>query len=140
MFKEYVENKIRDALKKNGGNALKARQQIIAWTYEDAKLLHALTRPHLNGIVAYQVERILSGRAEAEHNIPAKSSKMKTDSFGMEILKAVSGGEAAVFGQETGQLKRSPEASKHHVDAIMKIASVQKSATKPENKDLPEKK
>ncbi len=131
----YVENRIREALKKARGNKNLARQQLIAWTYEDAKLLHALTRPHLDGIIAYNIDRLLSGRGEAakEEGVNAKTApktpppaarKAKVDDFGMELLRAVAASDAAIFGQETGAppAKRG-QASRRHVDALMKMAA-----------------
>lgn len=131
----YVENRIREALKKARGNKNLARQQLIAWTYEDAKLLHALTRPHLDGIIAYNIDRLLSGRSEAakEEGVNAKTAakapppagrKPKADDFGMELLRAVAASDATIFGQEAGAppAKRG-QASRRHVDALMKMAA-----------------
>lgn len=122
--RQYAEHRIKDALEKCGGNVTHARQQIIAWTYEDAKLLQALTKPHLNGIVAYNIDRIVSGRGAATEN-PAQpqespQNKAKEESFGMEILKAVAGNNGAMFGLETYSTPRpgKTKVSKAHVDAI----------------------
>lgn len=125
MSREYAEKRIKEALKKANGNAVKARQQVIAWTYEDPKLLHALTKAHLTGIVAYNIERILSGRGTAdEHPIPdtkpASSKAAKEENFGKELLKAVAGNSGATFGLESysrGPSKR-PQVSKNHINAI----------------------
>jgi hypothetical protein len=57
MSREYVEARIREALRMNGGNEAKAKRQIHAWLYEDHKLLLELVGPHLNGILAYLVTR-----------------------------------------------------------------------------------
>jgi len=133
MSREYAENKIKEALKINDGNVARARQQVIAWTYDDAKLLHALARPHLNGIVAYQVERVASGRAEIERRAPVSSQKGKGENFGMDLLRAVAASSAAVFGQESysAPIRKGP-ASKQHIDAIKQIAA--KSAYDPKKK------
>lgn len=124
MSREYAEKRIKEALKKTNGNAVKARQQVIAWTYEDSKLLHALTKAHLTGIVAYNIERILSGRGAAEESpVPASApTKKKTEeeNFGTELLKAVAGNSGAMFGLEaysTSSRKR-PKVSKAHLQAI----------------------
>lgn len=108
----------------HSGNIARAQQQIIAWTYEDTKLLHALARPHLNGIVAYQVERVASGRAELEKRKPTAPVGRKDENFGMELLRAVAASSAAVFGQESyaPPVKRGA-ASKQHIDAIRQIAA-----------------
>lgn len=129
MSREYAEKRIKEALKKSNGNAVKARQQVIAWTYEDAKLLHALTKAHLTGIVAYNIERILSGRGAAEeHPIPETKPKAKADkeeNFGKELLKAVAGNSGATFGLEgySGGPSKRPKVSKGHINAIKAMTS-----------------
>ncbi|MCB1650528.1 MAG: hypothetical protein KDI46_00585 [Alphaproteobacteria bacterium] len=139
MSREYAEHRIKEALKLSGGNMLKARQQIIAWTYEDTKLLHELTKPHLSGIVAYNIERVASGRAEAAKQPPsppaeqppkpapvrsAKSpAKKPENAFGMELLKAVASEHPTIFGlEDNGALKRPQGVSQKHIDAINAIA------------------
>lgn len=126
MSREYAERRIKEAIKKAGGNAERAKQQVIAWTFEDAKLLHALAKPHLTGIVAYNIERIMSGRADAIEEVPTKPEPlgMKGEEFGVEILKAVAGPNVPLFGQEGNAppMKRG-RASKQHIDAIRHLAS-----------------
>ena len=140
MSLEYAEHRIKEALKLSGGNQIKARQQIIAWTYEDAKLLHALAKPHLSGIVAYNIERVASGRADAAKNAkaeekskkpPAKKAaangKAKEEVFGLEILKAVAG-SPEIFGlEDPGAPRKKSGVSQSHVDAIQAIVSKKKS-------------
>lgn len=136
MSQEYAEKRIKDALKQAGGNAGRAKQQIIAWCFEDSKLLHALAKPHLNGIVAYQVERVQSGRnvskEQPERNTP-QVPDIKDEELGMEVLRAVAAQDAIVFGREnTGlpQMRRS-KASKQHIDAIRMLAGKGKPQDKP---------
>jgi len=130
MSLEYAEQRIKEALKLSGGSQVKARQQIIAWTFEDAKLLHALAKPHLSGIVAYNIERVASGRAEAakqakaEPDKKAQPKKSKTNGkdqeepFGLEILKAVAG-SSEIFGlEDPGAPTQRTGVSQSHVDAI----------------------
>ena len=38
MSLDYVESKIKQALKDSGGNMARTRQQVIAWALEDDKL------------------------------------------------------------------------------------------------------
>lgn len=126
MSNEYAESKIREALKDTGGNVTLARQQVIAWAHEDARLLFALTRPHLNGIVAYQVERVASGRADAEKSQPdpAQDSEAYGGDFGRDILKAVVDNERGVFGHEDQEIVRKRGAvSQQHIDAIRQMAA-----------------
>lgn len=137
MSREYAEGRIKEALKKTNGNAVRARQQVIAWTYEDPKLLHALTKAHLSGIVAYNIERILAGRGTAETTGQQESSSTskttaspkKEESFGVELLKAVAGNSGAQFGLESyssGGTARK-KVSKSHIDAINALTKGRKS-------------
>ncbi len=132
--RQYLENRIREALKKAKGNKHLARQQLIAWTYEDSKLLHALARPHLEGIISYNIDRMLSGRTvekpdntETETSpkrAPASAKAKKGEEFGMDLLRAVVATDATVFGQESSApSSKRPQTSKRHVDALMKMAS-----------------
>ncbi|MEM7650734.1 MAG: hypothetical protein AAF204_01470 [Pseudomonadota bacterium] len=138
MSREYAESRIKEALKLSGGNTIKARQQIIAWTFEDAKLLHALAKPHLSGIVAYNIERVASGRADAQKSAkppeekkaaPSKSNgKESKDQFGLEILKAVAG-SPAIFGlEDPGAPQKKAGVSENHIKAIEAIASKKNSS------------
>ena len=132
MSAEYAERRIKEALKLSGGNTIKARQQIIAWTFEDAKLLHALAKPHLSGIVAYNIERVASGRADAAKAAKPLNKKQaakkangqgKQEQFGLEILKAVAG-QPQIFGlEDPGAPQKRPGVSKDHINAIQALVS-----------------
>lgn len=133
MSREYAENRIREALRLTGGHPLKARQQIIAWTYEDAKLLHALTKPHITGIVAYAINRVLVKEGE-EDKAPDPTpdfDALPGEKFGKELLKALAMGQPAVFGQESfsAHVPKSG-ASQRHIDALRQIAAKSKTTKK----------
>ncbi len=131
MSMEYLNSRIKDALKMSGGNRVKARQQIIAWTFEDNKLLHTLAKPHLSGIVAYNIERVASGRADAAAQKASEATKQpqapkqaapkpknEDEQFGMEILKAVAG-SPQIFGlEDPGAPQKRGGVSQKHLDAI----------------------
>lgn len=127
MSREYAEKRIREALRLAKGNATKARQQIVAWTNDDPKLLMALTKPHLTGIVAHAINRVItrmeSGADEPEQipDVPAPLN-MPPETFGQEIMNALKN-SGAVFGHEggSGSGKRG-QASQRHIDALNKIA------------------
>lgn len=127
MSREYADKRIREALRLAKGNATKARQQIVAWTNEDPKLLMALTKPHLTGIVAHAINRVVSrmesGLDEPE-DIPETPAglNMPPETFGMEIMQALKGSNA-VFGHEGAGPARRPQASQRHIDALKKIAA-----------------
>jgi len=130
MSLEYAESKIKEALALSKGNEAKARQKIIAWAAEDSALLYALAKPHLSGIVAYQVERVASGRAEktARKVTPepkaAPQPTTKKDSFGMELLKAVAATDATIFGlEDSGRPRKRTVASDKHIEALKAIAA-----------------
>lgn len=123
--RQYAEKRIKEALQKAGGNTTHARQHIIAWAQEDAKLLQALTKPHLSGIVAYNIDRILSGRGAATTDGPAKKKtaakpQQKKENFGLEILKAAAGNNETTFGMEAYGPSNRPKSqvSQAHIDAI----------------------
>ena len=124
MSREYVDTKIKDALKLCNDSMSLARQQIVALAQEDNELLKALVRPHLDGIVAYQVERVASGRAEKEEEHPDSPLPKIDDEFGMKLLKAAVAQDVTVFGQDKMRAPRKRKiASKQHIDAIHKMAS-----------------
>ncbi len=132
MSLDYAEGRIKEALKNAKGNPVKARQQIIAWAFEDAKLLYALAKPHLSGIVAYNIERVASGRAEKVAPAPEQTKKeapvqkpKKEEAFGLELLKAVAG-SSQIFGlEDAGAPRSSGHVSQAHIDAIRALAAKQ---------------
>ena len=124
MSKEYAESKIKDALKLCNGNLGLARQQIVALAQEDSELLKAIVRPHLDGIVAYQVERVASGRAEKEDKHPDMPLPAIDEEFGMKLLRAAVAQDVKVFGRDDMHHPRKRKiASKQHIEAIHKMAS-----------------
>jgi len=131
MSREYAENRIREALKLTKGNPTKARQQVIAWTYEDTKLLHALARPHLTGIVAHAVNRVISQQDVAEEGQDVPDAPQVLDmppaTFGAEILSALQNDRTPQFGRESAApLPRRKQASQSHIDALKAMASKKK--------------
>ena len=141
MPESYVERRIKEALKKANGNALKARQLIISWCMEDVKLLQSLTKAHLNGIVAYNIERVMAGRGEEKQKAspaapapapskaaPSAGKKPGKHAFGKEILRAVAGDNGAQFGLEGyGPIPKRGKASQQHINALKLMAAKSKS-------------
>ena len=136
MSLEYAERRIAEALKLAKGNQARARQQVIAWALNDDKLLKALTKSHLSGIVAYNIERVASGRAAAARKAQkpvqraaaaAQNTKKEAD-FGVELLRAVASSSSEVFGLENGSagIGRPKQVSQNHINAIRAIASKSK--------------
>lgn len=125
MSREYTIDKIKEALHITRGNSVQARQQVAAWAMSDPKLLKELAKPHLTGIVAHAVGRVVSGKADEPLAAPATEKKAEldnNDSFGMDILKAIAGGGTAQFGQEghARPLKKQG-VSQRHLDAIQQL-------------------
>lgn len=131
MSREYVENRIREALKQAKGNTTRARQQIIAWTNDDPKLLQALAKPHLTGIVAHAVSRVLHRmeHEEVEPEVAAapETLDMEPETFGKEILSILQSERTAQFGRESSAPSpRRKQASQSHIDALKQMASKSK--------------
>lgn len=123
MSANYAETKIREALKLTGGNETQARRQIMMLAHDDPKLLQSLCTPHLEGIVAYQVERVASGRAELEKRHPEDIKLAEGENFGMDLLRAIAAQDVTIFGQENSAGAKSRKmASKQHIDAIHQMA------------------
>lgn len=135
MSSTYAEDKIKEALKLNSGNLTLARAQIMMWAADDSRLLYSLAKPHLSGIIAYQVERVASGRADKERQekitkvVPKSgqhesNNKYKEEDFGLDLLRAVAASDAVVFGHEgsSNPMKKSGVSSQH-VSAIKMIAA-----------------
>ncbi len=130
MSIEYAEKRIREALRMTGGHPVKARQQIIAWCYEDSRLLQALARPHMTGIVAHAVNRVIAkkdrkeeARAEEPEVVNNPLADLAGDEFGKQILKALASGGGAAFGQESYAVpSRRGQASQRHIDALKQMS------------------
>lgn len=118
MSWDYVEKKIKEALDMTRGNSTQARQQVIAWAMDDPKLLRELVRPHMVGITAHAVGRVISGKTKPE-TVPVPEDADAKDTFGMDILKTIAGGDTAQFGQENyGRPVKKSGVSQSHIDAI----------------------
>ena len=121
MSWEYAEKKIKEALHLARGNEAQARQQMIAWAMADHKLLKELVKPHMMGIVAHAVGRVMGESTPEPVPSPIERAQVEgdADSFGMDILKTIAGGDTAQFGQEnSGRPLKKQGASQQHIDAI----------------------
>ena len=132
MNRDYSESKIREALKLSGGNVTRARQQIIAWAFDDNKLLHELMAPHMTGIVAHAINHVMAMKdkpqAKAPEPVEVAVAGGKNDPFGLEILKAIALGNPAQFGLENANATgRKQAASQRHVEAIKEMVAKGKS-------------
>jgi hypothetical protein len=133
MSLNYTENRIKEALRLHNGNVAEAKKQLFAWFYEDHKLLMDITRPHLNGITAYAVQRVLNRMNKSEDEMleekaqEAANSSSVRDQLGKDILRGFIAKDAAHFGQETyARPMRKKAASQKHVDTIQMLAAKSK--------------
>jgi len=120
MSQKYAIDKIKKALDVTRGHAGKTRQMVIAQAMEDPKLLKELVKPHMVGIVAHAVNRVVRGKTEPE-SVPTPSPEAQNDenSFGLDILKTIAGGDTTQFGQESyGRPMGKKGVSQKHIDAI----------------------
>ena len=132
MSLNYTENRIKEALRLSNGNVHAAQKQIFAWLYEDHKLLLDITRPHLNGIVAYSVQRVLSRMLKSDDELLEEEAQdalisSSKKSVGKEILKGFASRQAPQFGKESIAAPiRRKAASQHHVDVMHMLSAASK--------------
>ncbi len=123
MSQKYAIEQIKKALDSAGVHAGQARKKIIAQAMEDPQLLQELVRPHMMGIVAHAISRVQRGAQAPEAVATSKPAKMQEsegkDSFGLDILKSIAGGDSVQFGQEAyGRPIAKRGVSQKHIDAI----------------------
>ena len=130
MSLNYTENRIKEALRLHNGNVAEAKKQIFAWLYEDHKLLLDVTRPHLNGIVAYATERVLRRMLKSDDELleeearDLERSPNRKKTIGKDILRGFVSKEALQFGQESvGVPLRKKVASQSHIDTMQMLAA-----------------
>lgn len=128
MSLEYAQGRIEEALRLNKGNTTKARQQVIAWTYDDPKLLMALSRPHLTGIVAHAINRVIQNQKlhDEQDVIPEtpEGIEMAPATFGQEIMNSLKSSNTPMFGFEGNVPPVSRrKASKSHVENLKRIST-----------------
>ncbi len=122
MSREYSSKKIKAALDATRGNATKTRQMVIAQAMADPKLLQELVKPHMVGIVAHAVSRVMSGKTEPEVMVQPEGNDEGKDSFGLDILKTIADGDTTQFGQEAfGRPLKKQGVSQSHIDAIQQM-------------------
>ena len=127
MTRDYSAAKIEEALKTAKGNSQIAQKLIIAKAIQDPKLLIELVKPHLTGIVGHAVNHVIKKQQTKSQNTQpepkkAQSNNRKKDSFGLDILKTIAGGDTAQFGQESyARPVPKKSASQSHIDAIQQM-------------------
>lgn len=125
MTDKQLQDHIEETLARAGGSRSRARMMLLDEVARDPDLLYALTRPHLNGIVAYAVDRAIR-KKESEPPAPPPAPDLKAapgEAFGKELLKALALGDPARFGEESfAPLAPRTPASQRHIDALRRMA------------------
>ena len=135
MAHDYVDQKVNEAIALSGGSDAKATQLLIEWAIDDQMLLLALTQNHLKGIASLAVSHANAkggGRIEKAKgkSTPApekpKPIDMPVESFGCDLLNALSSRDTVRFGMEgaVGRpiVTRKKKASQQHIDSLKKIS------------------
>ena len=125
MSWDYARKQILEILKAAKGNASRAQTALMQAALNDQRLLAELSGPHLKGIVAHAISRVMHEQTAPpdEHPEQPESIDMPLDTFGRELLGALSGRNTARFAQEDAAPRQPHKsASKAHIDAINKIA------------------
>jgi hypothetical protein len=93
-------------------------------------LLLEMTRPHLNGITAYAIQRVLNRMMKSDDEIleeeaqDAVMSSSKKDQLGKDILRGFASKDAPQFGQESVSVPlRKKAASQSHIDTMQMLAA-----------------
>lgn len=135
MSPSYAETRLLEALKLSNGNLAKSRKLIADWCRQDQQLLYELCRPHMTGVIAHAMDRVLSnkfqselrpssGRVSTQEASRQASKTAPTDEdFGKELLKNFAMGQPIKFAQESfGAPIQKRKASQSHIDAIRRMA------------------
>ena len=121
MSQSYLDKRVKEALTEAKGSKAGARKILLGWAINDQQLLLSLSRQHLPALATQAVEFVLA-RATAQAAGMAKPTK-PGENIGKDILAALGGKNAAMFGQEDAAPPLSKRAaSQQHIDAIRKLA------------------
>jgi len=133
MSRDYAQGRIQEALAQTRGNTTRARALVMAWAIEDQRLLIGLAQPHLTGIIAHAVNRVVyqQGQIGDDSEVPLtpQGLNLNAGTFGRQILDALSDGSTPVFGLESGTRPIQggrKKASQSHIDAIRQMAAKSK--------------
>ncbi len=133
MEQKYINERIQEALSQADGSEAQACQILMEWAIEDPIFLLSLTQPHLKSIVSYAIERALSKdkpvieKAFVKPKEKPVSMDLPPESFGMDLLKALSGRDSVRFGLEGANgrplVTRRKQASQQHIDILKSLSS-----------------
>lgn len=129
MSWNYARHAVLEALKKSKGSAARAQTQLMSEVLKDNRLLVELSQPHLKGIIAHAISKVIHEQTNPPEDHPdaPEAIDMPLDTFGRELLGALKGRNTPKFGQEDAAPPTGHKAaSKAHIDAINKIVSPNK--------------
>lgn len=128
MSNDYLDTKVKEALSQSGGRASKAAKLLIEWSIEDHPLLLSLAHKQLPAMALHAIEKEV-GVPSARKKTAAKPKPIDIppESFGKDLLQALSGKDAVRFGME-GAIGRPIEskrkkASQQHIDTLKKMSA-----------------
>lgn len=133
MSWNYARYAVSEALKKAKGSATRAQTLLTEAALKDNRLLVELAQPHLKGIVAHAVSRVMHEQTAPPEDPPDSPTAidMPLDTFGRELLGALKGRNTPRFGQEDAAPPTGHKpASRAHIDAIKKMAATHKPVKK----------
>ena len=125
MAWDYARACVAEALKDAKESAPRAQRLLADRALTDNRLLVELATPHLKGILAHAVGRVIheQTRPPEEHPDFPESLDMPLDTFGRELLGALKGRNTARFAQEDAAPRPGRKAaSLQHIETIKKIA------------------
>lgn len=125
MAWDYARACVTEALKEAKGNAARAQRLLTDRALTDNRLLAELAAPHLKGILAHAVGRVLheQTRPPEDHPVFPEALDMPLDAFGRDLLNALAGRNTARFSQEDMVPRPARKAaSLQHIETIRKIA------------------
>ena len=133
MANDYAQKRIQAALKDAKGNETRARNLLIEWALKDQMLLLALTQNHIKSIASHAIAQATSNTKDAQKETAQKINKkpatidVPVESFGKDLLKALSGRDSVKFGMESATGRpintKKKKASQQHIDTLKKLST-----------------
>lgn len=126
MANDYLNTKIKDAITQSKNNPSMAAKLLIEWSLDDQALLLSLCHKQLPSLAVDAVETVLESLPQNKNKKP-KPIDVPVESFGKDLLEALSGKDAVRFGME-GAVGRPIEtkrkkASQEHIDILKKMST-----------------
>lgn len=113
MTISYVIVKVKEALEVTGNDKRDAQKLLVTWAVRDQQLLLGFAKPHLKGLVASQVEDVLS-----------KGKKKSADAvLSKKDMDAIVKGHATKNEKRKPSKVPPPKSSAHQATMMHKLAA-----------------